>query len=192
MVLRQVIKAYLGPASDSIGRNLDAIGITPGTLTGLGLGLALAAGLLFAAEPSRPYLAAFAILGSGGMDLLDGSVARAAGQPNSNSLNDSLADRLSEIAIYCGIIYAGYGVSPTIVLLALAFSLLPSYVLAKGMSQGVTIQGLGVAERAERMSVLVVFAIAGFVWVAVYANLILAAVTFLQRYIHIRRASILC
>ena len=190
MVLNQ-LRARIGPIMSTIGRALGNAGITPNTLTAISFVLALTAGFLFAADPSRPYLAAVAILCSGVLDVLDGAVARATGKVSTlGSLNDSTLDRISEVAIYAGIAYqsADYRIPPVIVLLALAFSLLVSYVRAKGESLNIKMSGIGIGERAERLLSLVLFALVGYVWIGIYIILALALFTFLQRYMYVARA----
>ncbi len=187
MVLNQ-IRDRLRPIMDQIGSSLGKVGVTPNFLTACGFVLALLAGFLFAYKPAQQYLAALSIIGSGALDILDGAVARTTGKVSMfGSFNDSSLDRISEIAIFAGIIYAGYGLNPTIVLLTLGFSLLVSYVRAKGESLGITMSGIGIGERAERLLVLIVFSLAGYVWIAVYIILILAAITFVQRYAFMMR-----
>lgn len=129
-----------------------------------------------------PYLAAFSIIISGTFDVLDGAVARVTERVSkSGSFNDSTLDRVAEVAIYAGIIYGSY-TSSILVLLALSFSLLVSYARAKGDSLLVTLSGVGIGERAERLIVLVFFSVIGFVWIGVVVVLILAIITFFQRY----------
>jgi len=124
---------------------------------------------------------------SGVFDVLDGAVARVTNRVSkSGSFNDSTLDRLAELSVYAGIIYGNY-TSPLIVLLALGFSLLVSYTRAKGDSLGVSLSGIGIGERAERLIVLIVFSIFGYVWVGIAIVLILALVTFIQRYVAILR-----
>jgi archaetidylinositol phosphate synthase len=186
MVLNQ-IRDRLSPALDRIGSSLGKGGITPNFLTTIGFVLALLAGFLFAYRPYEQYLAAIAIIGSGVMDILDGAVARSTGKISMlGSFNDSTLDRISEIAIFAGIIYAGYrALNPAIVLLTLGFSLLVSYVRAKGESLGVKMSGIGVGERAERLIVLIAFSLIGLVWIGVYIALMLAVITVIQRYTYI-------
>jgi archaetidylinositol phosphate synthase len=173
---------------DQIGRSLGRVGITPNVLTSCGFALALLSGFLFAYKPHQEYLAGILIIGSGVLDILDGAVARTTGRVSIfGSFNDSTLDRISEIAIFGGIIYAGYGLNPAIVLLTLAFSLLVSYVRAKGESLGIMMSGIGIGERAERLMVLIVFSLAGYVWIAIYIILVLAIITFAQRYVYISR-----
>jgi archaetidylinositol phosphate synthase len=143
--------------------------------------------LLFAFKPAEPYLGALAIVVSGVFDVLDGAVARVTGRVSkTGSFNDSTLDRLAEVAIYTGIIYGNLA-NPVLVLLALALSLLVSYTRAKGDSLGVQLSGIGIGERAERLLVLIVFAILDYLWIGIVIVLVLAAVTFVQRYLTIVR-----
>lgn len=175
---------------NTIGETMGKAGITPNALTAAGFALALLAGFLFAYRPSQTYLAALSIVGSGVLDVLDGAVARATDKVSTTgSFNDSTLDRISEIAIFAGIIYAGYHFLPSVVVLAaLGFSLLVSYVRAKGESLGIKLSGIGIGERAERLIVLIVFSLAGLVWIAVYIILILVVITFAQRYVYVTQA----
>jgi len=97
---------------------------------------------------------------------------------------DSSLDRLAEAAIFTGIMLGGHA-PPYLVLLALSFSLLVSYSRARGESLGVRMSGVGVGERAERIIVLAALTIFGFVHLGVIVVLILALITYLQRFIHV-------
>ena len=186
MVLNRVRKS-VEPVMNSIGRALGSFRLPPDFWTVIGFVFALLAGILYGVRPSMPYLAALAIIASGAMDVVDGAVARAMNRVSkSGSFNDSTLDRLAEVAIYAGIVYAAY-TSGVIVLLTLGFSLLVSYTRAKGDALSVTLSGIGIGERAERLIVLVVFSVAGFVAYGVYLVLVLEFVTFIQRYVFILR-----
>ncbi len=153
---------------ESIGRSLGSTGLSPTFWTFLGFALSVLAGLLFALRPSEPYLAALALVISGVFDVLDGAVARVMHRVSkSGSFNDSTLDRLAELAVYAGIIYGNY-TTPIIVLLALGFSLLVSYTRAKGDALGVSLSGIGIGERAERLIVLIVFSLVAYVWIGVW------------------------
>jgi len=181
MVLNN-IRSNVKPFVDSIGKALARTGLSPNFWTFVGFLFALLAGLLFAFIPSKPYLAALAIIVSGIFDVLDGAVARVMDKVSSaGSFNDSTLDRVAEVAIYAGIIYGAY-TSGVLVLLALSFSLLVSYARAKGDSLFVTLSGVGIGERAERLLALVIFSMIGYVWVGIIVVLVLAVVTFVQRY----------
>ncbi len=167
---------------NSIGRTLGATGLSPTFWTFLGFIFSVLSGLLFALRPSQPYLAALSLVVSGAFDVLDGAVARATHRVSkSGSFNDSTLDRLAEVAVYAGIIYGRYA-PPILVLLALSSSLLVSYTRAKGDSLGVSLSGVGVGERAERLLLLIVFSIVGFVWIGIAIVLVIASITFVQRY----------
>jgi archaetidylinositol phosphate synthase len=189
LVLNQ-IKRSLQPALDQIGSSIGKVGITPNMLTGLGFALAILAGFLFAYRPAEQYLAGLSIIASGLMDVFDGAVARSFRRVSkSGSFTDSTLDRISEIAIFAGIMYANYSrLSPEIVLLTLGFSILVSYIRAKGDSLGVTLSGIGLGERAERLVILIIFSLAGYVWLGVYLILFLAIVTVIQRYFYLLSA----
>jgi archaetidylinositol phosphate synthase len=166
----------------SLGRALGATGLSPNFWTFFGFCFALLAGVLYAIRPGQPYLAATSILISGVFDVLDGAVARATNKiSKAGSFNDSILDRLAEVAIYGGIIYGGY-TSSLLVLLTLSFSLLVSYERAKGESLSISLSGIGVGERAERLIVLIVFSFFGLIWLGVAIVFVLALVTFFQRY----------
>lgn len=181
MVLNR-IRTELKPIVDSLGRALAKTGLSPNVWTVVGFLFAVLAGILYATQRSEPHLAALAIICSGIFDVLDGAVARVTGKvTKQGSFNDSTLDRLAEVAIYSGIILAGY-TSNLVVLLALSLSLLVSYTRAKGDALSVALSGIGIGERAERLIVLVLFSLIGFVWLGVYAVLVLAIITFVQRY----------
>ena len=172
---------------DSIGRTLGATGLSPTFWTFLGFLFSALAGLLYALRPSQPYLGALLLIVSGVFDVLDGAVARVTHRVSkAGSFNDSTLDRLAEVAVYGGIIYGKYA-PPVLVLLALGFSLLVSYTRAKGDSLGISLSGIGIGERAERLIVLIVFSLVGFVWIGIVIVLVIAFITFVQRYLAILR-----
>jgi archaetidylinositol phosphate synthase len=186
MVLNN-IRNNVKPFLDSIAKVLARTKLSPNFWTFVGFLFAVLAGILYAVKPSEPYLAAIAIIFCGIFDVLDGAVARVMERTSSaGSFYDSTLDRLAEVAIYAGIIYGAY-TSSVIVLLALSFSLLVSYTRAKGESLFVTLSGVGIGERAERLLVLIVFSLIGYVWIGVVIVLILAVVTFVQRYYFISK-----
>lgn len=176
------IRSQVAPVVETIGRSLGSTGLSPTFWTFLGFVFSLVAGLLYAFKPTAPYLAAISIVASGVFDVLDGAVARVTQRVSkSGSFNDSTLDRLAEVSIYAGISYAGLA-PPVLVLLALSFSLLVSYTRAKGESLGVSLSGIGIGERAERLIVLILFSLVSYVYAGVAIVLILALITFIQRY----------
>jgi archaetidylinositol phosphate synthase len=175
-------RAQIKPFIDSLGKALSGTKLSPNFWTVVGFLFAVLAGFLYALYPSRPYIAAVSIVASGFFDVLDGAVARVMGRVSkAGSFNDSTLDRVAEVAIYAGIVYGGY-TSSLLVLLALSFSLLVSYTRAKGDSLFVTLSGVGIGERAERLIALIFFSVIGYVWIGVIVVLVLALITFFQRY----------
>ncbi len=169
-----------------IGRGASKAIPNPTAWTALGLLLAALAAALFAR--GAPLEAGLALAGSGFLDIVDGAVARATGRTSqTGAFLDSTLDRVSEVLIYLGILVGGLA-SPPLVLVALSLSLLVSYARAKGDALGVSLAGVGVGERSERLVVLIVAALAGAVWLGVAVVLVLALVTFVQRAVRVTGA----
>ncbi len=186
MVLNK-IREKIEPKLGSIGLTLNHAGISPNFLTVLGFAFSVSAGLLFVFKPNQTYLAGIALIFAGFMDVLDGSVARAGKKVGRRgSFADSTMDRISEIAIYAGIVGGGEAL-PLLVVLTLGFSMVVSYLRAKGESLNVKVAGVGIGERAERLLVLIAFSIIGFVWIGIYVVLLLAVVTVVHRYYEIAK-----
>lgn len=135
---------------------LGRTGITPDQLTGLGLVLALGAGVLTA---TGWLIAAAVLIGLCGLaDLLDGPLAKATGSTSlRGAFFDSVADRLSDVFMLAGVAWylvsSGQAHLAVLALGALAASMLPSYVRAKADTLGLSARG-GLMERAERMIAL--------------------------------------
>ena len=95
---------------------------------------------------------------------------------------DSMFDKISETAIFLGILVAGYA-EPYLVLLAITLSLLVSYARAKSDALNIKLQGVGIGERAERLLVIAIIGIIGFMEIAIIIVVIIAAITLIQRMI---------
>ena len=93
---------------------------------------------------------------------------------------DSVFDKIAEVAIFLGILVGGFA-EPYLVFLAITFSLLVSYTRSRAESLGVKLQGIGIGERAERLLVIAIIGIAGFMEYAVIIVIIIAGITFIQR-----------
>lgn len=132
-------------------------------------------------------------------DLVDGIMAREAGASGPwGSFLDSTLDRIQDAAIFLALSWWGFGAgqTPAVGVLAgvcLALGMLVSYARAKAESLGLTASG-GVAERAERLVLTLVFAgLTGLglptaVLTTVLALLAVASlVTVLQRVAAVRR-----
>lgn len=138
-------------------QQLSRRGVPPAGLSLLGFLFSLVAAALFlVASGSRwfLFLAAAAVLASGFMDSIDGAVARASGKVSQfGGFMDSVIDRYSDIVITCSFIVAGLCSVPS-GLVFLAGSLLVSYTRARGDVLRVNTEGIGFAERGERLIVL--------------------------------------
>lgn len=165
-----------------MGLSLSKLGLSPTSWTYVGLLVSFLAGIAYWSSGYRgELLGGLLILVSGFFDIVDGAVARATGRVSkSGAFLDSTLDRVSEVAIYSGVLLGGFA-SPIAVLLALSFSLLVSYTRAKADALGVSLSGVGVGERSERLLALAVLSILGFAGFGVIIVVLLAVVTFLQR-----------
>lgn len=128
--------------------------LTPNHITLLGLVTSVLAGLAFA---SNPFWGGILTLLTGLLDTLDGSLARALGQPKKfGAFLDSVLDRYTELIIYLGIwcyFYRGGGATPffsLILLLILFGSLMVSYTRARAEGLGVRCL-VGTFQRGERI-----------------------------------------
>ncbi|MDO8056960.1 MAG: archaetidylinositol phosphate synthase [Candidatus Hermodarchaeota archaeon] len=96
------------------------------------------------------------LLLSGFVDALDGAIARATGKTSPfGGVLDSICDRYSDAIVLCAIILGGW-ISPFWGIIALIGSLLVSYARARAEAAGVTQLGIGIAERPERLIIIMV------------------------------------
>lgn len=180
------LRSSLAEVFASIGRGASRVIPNPTAWTALGLLLAALAALSF--WEGKAFYGGLALAGSGFFDIVDGAVARATGKTSqTGAFLDSTLDRVSEVLVFLGILVGGYSSAP-VVLLALSLSLLVSYARAKGDALGVSLAGIGIGERSERLVVLIAASLLGFVWLGVAVVLLLALVTFVQRGVKVTRA----
>lgn len=179
--LRPQLKLFIDPIAKRIK-------INPNILTIIGLLISLLSAYMFARGDL--LLGGVFILISGLADVIDGAVARnhASATPFGGIL-DSTADRFADAFILIGIIYGGsvywlFGV------LALHASLSVSYVRARVEAEGIS-GSVGIAERAERLVILVIGAFLSvilgsnyFLMIAVILIMVLGYFTVLQRIYH--------
>ncbi len=180
--LRQQIEPYFL----RIGKLAAGAGIPPLAWTYLGVLLALSSALAYSgylAVDGR--LGGILLLASGLADIIDGSVARVLNRVSTKgAFLDSTLDRLGEIFVFFGILAGGLA-DPFIVVVALSFSLMVSYVRARAEGLGVNTSGIGIGERAERLLVLGVMSIIGYTWLGVLAVLVLSVFTTAERAYHV-------
>ena len=174
---------------------LGNAGITPNMLTVLGVLLASITAYTYTlVSVNRIYLvySGILIIVSGFVDAIDGVLARSTGKVTIfGGFFDSVADRYSDAIIYTGIIVAGL-CNLLIGLITLFASMLVSYTRARAEMEGVKMAGIGLAERAERMTFLSLCSIVAYKWAPAlnYGILILAVlaqVTILQRILYFKK-----
>jgi CDP-diacylglycerol--glycerol-3-phosphate 3-phosphatidyltransferase len=172
-------------------RLLSAMRVRPDTLTVLGWALSLGSAVLFGLGYAQ--LAGVVMLLGGLFDALDGAVARESNRMSAfGAFLDSTLDRLSEAAIFVGIIFfysaAARPYEALLAGVAMTFSLLTSYARARAEGLGIECK-VGLLERAGRIAILSVFTIVGLLTVGLYLVAAGALITTAQRIIHVRRAT---
>ena len=182
-------------------RAAHRIGLTPNMITGIGILLAFLSSFAYAewgqnpAWQSRTFflvLAFVLLLLSGFCDALDGIVARLYGQATVfGGFLDSVFDRYADAAVYVGIIVGGL-CNALWGLIAIIGSLLVSYSRARAEAAGIKMESVGLAERAERMIILLAATLVAVFWqpatvmdIGVILLAILSNVTVLQRGLYV-------
>jgi archaetidylinositol phosphate synthase len=180
------LRGSLATLLASLGSAAARVIPSPTAWTLIGFVFAVLAFLYYGGD--HPATAGVMVILSGFFDVLDGAVARATGRTSARgAFLDSTLDRVSEVLVFLGILVGGY-ISPFFVLLAISFSLLVSYTRAKGDALGVSLAGVGVGERSERLLVLIVTSLLSIVALGVLIIVVIAFITFVQRTVKVSRA----
>jgi len=178
------------------------IGLTPNQISLLGMLAAYFSAYLYWSSQSNDATlvgAAGLLLISGFLDALDGVVARAYGKVTLfGGFLDSLLDRYADSLVLTGIILGWLAEGSPLWLLAGLFavlgSLLVSYSRARAEAAGVKMETVGLAERAERIIIIVFASFLTLFWRdALRWGIVLLAVltnlTVIQRIIYFKKAS---
>ena len=160
--------------------------ISPIAITLLGLMLAAVAAYLVAINELMWAGVVLAI--SGSLDSVDGALARMTGTASSaGALLDSVVDRLAEGIVLLGVLILALDTNDktlsTLVYIAFAGSMLVSYVAARSQSLGLQ-QMVGIMTRPERVIVLTVGLLFGYLAIAIWIIAILTPLTALHRFLH--------
>jgi CDP-diacylglycerol--glycerol-3-phosphate 3-phosphatidyltransferase len=152
-VLTTRFQAWVRRTAMRLMARLQRLPITPNQITVTGLLVTSLAALLVALD--HPFLGGLTLLAAGLCDILDGALARASNRSYAyGAFLDSTTDRYAEVVVMLGILiflqHRGVSWGPTLVLVALAGSLLVSYVRARAQSLGFTCEG-GLVARPERV-----------------------------------------
>jgi CDP-diacylglycerol--glycerol-3-phosphate 3-phosphatidyltransferase len=190
--MNHVIKNRLRRGLDPVVGALVSLRVHPNTLTALGLAFSIVAAASIGS--GRVRAGGIWLLVSGLFDIVDGAVARRAGQASRRGAAlDSILDRYAEGAVFAGLawFYAhreGSEWTLLAVVLVLMGSFLVSYVRARSEGLGLACQ-IGLMERPERLALLIVglligpSVMPGILW----GLAILAHLTALQRLAYIYR-----
>ena len=171
--IRSAYESLMRPAGSFLFRT----GLSPNLVTLFSVILAASAALAFGDR--NLTLGLGFLVASVLVDMLDGSVARAASsETTTGTMLDHTADRYSEFLYVFGLCYGGY--APFWLGMICYFSMLmPSYVRAKAESAGAaeSVRGVGIAERKEKLAILIVSVVLALAWrAAIFYGMIAIAV----------------
>lgn len=172
-----------------VGAFLIRRGIRPNMITIAGL-IGTAIGSLFLAQGN--FVTGALIIGfTSAFDAIDGTMARLLGEPQDfGAFVDSVSDRYSELIIFAALLWYSLGIGDQWLSLAIYFaafgSVLVSYTRARAQSLGMEAK-IGWFSRVERIAVLGLALLFGFVFEGVLAVAVGANITALQRIVHVRR-----
>ena len=148
--------------------------ITPNQLTLVGLLLAVIAGVLVGIGLLTS--AAIVMLLSGGLDALDGELARQSGSATPfGAFLDSVTDHYGDFAVYLGIawhtLHTGDDSTVLLTLIAMFGSLVGSQIRSRAAMMGLDTKDVGIFTRAER---IIVFALGLLTGLLMHAMVVLA------------------
>ncbi|MGH2693901.1 MAG: CDP-alcohol phosphatidyltransferase family protein [Actinomycetota bacterium] len=193
MVLNTRIRGAWERLMAPIGRGLGRAGISPNAVT-IG-GVLIQAGAAALILDGRLLAAGLVATVAAFADAFDGAVAKTQGRTSKfGAVLDSTTDRLSDALFFVPLAWL-YGVSPDIAardepwvaalaLVTLVAAFLVSYVKARAESLGFECD-VGIAERAERLIIMILGLIFDLVPLALAVLASLSAVTLVQRLSHV-------
>lgn len=186
-LLRVRFKGLLDP----IGGALNGIGLTPNTITLLGLAGNTAGAVLIAA--GQVTWGGVVVLLMGPLDALDGTMARLRGKTTRfGAVLDSVTDRYSELVILAGLLVffllRGSQLGAGLTYAAAAGSVMVSYVKARAQALGFSCE-VGILTRAERYLVMAPLLVLNLPLIAVGIIAVLANITAVQRIVHVYEQS---
>ncbi|MFW6126432.1 MAG: CDP-alcohol phosphatidyltransferase family protein [Chloroflexota bacterium] len=187
--LEQLRRGVGRRVSEPIARILVRMRFTPTVVSVAGLLLTF--GCAYLIVEGRLLLAGLLLLASGACDMLDGAVARLTDTVSTfGGLLDSTLDRASDAVVFCALSVA-YGRGDLILEAALALavligSFLTSYIRARAEGLGLDCR-TGLFTRPERVIVLAVGLLSGYVAPVLWVLLGGAYFTVAQRLVHVRK-----
>jgi CDP-diacylglycerol---glycerol-3-phosphate 3-phosphatidyltransferase len=191
------VRSAIGHVVDPVARALVRVGLTPDAVTALGTVAVVTASLALIAT-GHLFAGAIVVTVCALSDMLDGAMARATGRSGPwGAFLDSTLDRVSDAAVFAGLIlwYAGDGDDATVVALAL-YCMVGGVVVsyAKARAEGLGLRcDVGIAERTERLAIVLIctglaglglaYAQAAGLWLLA----VLTTITVVQRVLEVRR-----
>jgi len=171
---------------------LQTLGLTPNQLSLLGFLLAVTSSIAYyigRIDENLIPIGGLLLLFSGLSDALDGALAEEHYQTTIfGGILDSTLDRLSEAIVISSLILNGL-CDPAIGLLALIASLSVSYVRSRAEVEGIEMINIGIAERAERILILVFASFFKALDIGVTLLAFISTITLVQRLVHSARAA---
>lgn len=182
--LRLWFKWFLDP----VGGFFNRLGLTPNTMTMLGL-LGNMVGAYYLAR-GEMLTGGLLVLLMTPIDALDGTMARLRGESSDfGAFVDSVTDRYSELIIYGGLLYhflsLGEPLGGLLVFGAAAGSVLVSYVKARAEGLGYEAK-VGLLTRVERYLILAPSLVFNQLFIGLTIIAVFANITALQRIWHVR------
>ena len=168
---------------EAIAHVLQATHISPNMLTVIGFAVALVVAFVLASGQLR--LGSVLMILAAVFDAFDGTLARVSNRTSRfGAFLDSTLDRYSESVIFLGLLVyyfqAGIQTEAILAVVALVGSLMVSYTRARAEGLGLNIKS-GLLTRVERVLILIVGLISGWMLVALWLLAILSNFTALQR-----------
>ena len=182
------LRESLKPTLEKVGKTFASTGLSPNVFTAIGLGFAFVSSIIYGINFEYSLIiGGIILLISGFFDIVDGQVARFTKKiTKTGGFMDSIFDKIAEVAIFFGILIGNLA-EPYLVITAITLSLLVSYMRAKADSMNIKLQGVGIGERAERLLVIAIIGMIGFMEIAVVIVIIIAGITLVQRILAISR-----
>lgn len=173
-----------------IGRGLSRAHLSADVLTLLGVALTAVAAWRVVVDDL--VVGGLILIAGAVFDFFDGAVARVRGTASARgAFLDSVTDRFSDAIIFAALLWYFFVVAPdevmaAVTLAAYATASLTPYIRAKAEALGFDCK-VGILERAERLILLMVGLVLGFLEPVMWILAVLGTVTVIQRIVHVRR-----
>ena len=182
-MLSEKLRAWTLPLRSALARIIGRWGISPNALTVFGYGLHLP--VMWAVATGKFAIGGVLLAFASAFDALDGSVAREMGcVTRFGAFLDSVLDRFSEATVLLGLllyfVQHGGRIEPVLIYTAMVGSIMVSYTRARAEGLGVECKE-GLVTRFERVILLVVGLLIGWLRPMLWVLAILTTFTAVQR-----------